>query len=53
MTDVFDRLREALKDRYRIERELGARLKTISDGQGRSRVINVFDRLGPSSTVSL
>ena len=28
-----------------IEHELGVRPKTISDGQGRSGVITVFDRL--------
>ncbi len=63
MTDTFARLKTALADRYRIERELGARSKTISDDQGRSRTVKddpesstsstVSDRLRPSWAVSL
>ena len=63
MTDTFDRLTAVLADRYAIERELGARPKTISDGQVRSRTVKddpesstssaVFDRLRSSMIVSL
>ena len=34
--DVLDRLTFALADRYTIEHELGARRKSINDGQGRT-----------------
>ena len=63
MTNLLDRLSAALTDRYTIERELGARPKTISDGRGRYRTVEddpesstsstVSDRLRPSWTVSL
>ena len=33
MTDTIERLKTALADRYAIERELGWRPKTISDGR--------------------
>ena len=52
MTDTIDRLKAALADRYTIERELGARPKTISDGQGRSGTVKDDPESSTSSTVS-
>ena len=52
MTDAFERLKAALADRYAIERELGWRPETISDGQGPCRTVKDDPESSESLTVS-